>query len=578
MKFNNTLIKGKKKSILSLFGNAQGSILRSSTSWILFFLSLINFITIELCSIFLAKNHDELDFKNNLQYTILIFINIFLFLFILTNTIKIFADQLSNGMFLMLISKPYSRLTIFFSKIISLCFITILFIGFNLGSTLLTGYLIDLFTKHKWFFPILFKTIKWLAIYSLLFIALLISVTVFLSLVLSPQAVFLILVIFSSMFLLGGLVHTVFVKTFDPIELRFIDNGKKKDVNVKSITQRLIFKDKIKTNTFKYMKFTKKIYDFYNGLTIEEIYRINNSSESKLKQLEVFNQMNLYKPHTQVIENGTIIKWLDDSSFDEKSITLNLNFTKYFKSESELDNSNIYHQEIKQMMKEYYDINIKNYIKERLDKSCDFLEFNDSKTTINISSSRSLNHTSTGDNSSRNFNIGQILNGAQSKIKFDPDFTENLKNVFYNFVYYVVKSAEENIKEKVIQLKKFENYGFDLTHSSYKRYKNIINLYKIISYINLIEHWNQLWTSLQPEEKYWFIIDNLSMLNLEKHHNQLLSYKTFPLQFQSDGKIKLNITEADYILNYKYCIYAYGAISLFLFIWSIIIIVRKDIV
>ena len=63
-----------------------------------------------------------------LQYYVMIFYSILLFIFILLNAIKIFGTQFEDSSFLLLLTKPYTRSTIILVQYLGLFFMSFIFI------------------------------------------------------------------------------------------------------------------------------------------------------------------------------------------------------------------------------------------------------------------------------------------------------------------------------------------------------------------------------------------------------------------------------------------------------------------
>ncbi|AHI58206.1 hypothetical protein P344_04405 [Spiroplasma mirum ATCC 29335] len=89
--------------------------------------------------LFLSSANVE-SFMVNFQYGVLIFNNIFLLLFILLIVAKIFSQEFSNGTYLLILSKPYSRFTIFLLKYISIWLMIFIFLVINMLATFLVGF------------------------------------------------------------------------------------------------------------------------------------------------------------------------------------------------------------------------------------------------------------------------------------------------------------------------------------------------------------------------------------------------------------------------------------------------------
>lgn len=127
------------------------------------------------------------------------------------NVVKLYSDQLADGSFLLLVSKPYKRFSIFMCQFSEIWIAQIVFILISLSTTLLTGFAISQIASNmSWLFMTLFKFLTQLAIYTLMFSVITICGSILLALLLSTQIVFLILVIFCSLFLMGGMPYSLF--------------------------------------------------------------------------------------------------------------------------------------------------------------------------------------------------------------------------------------------------------------------------------------------------------------------------------------------------------------------------------
>lgn len=138
---------------------------------------------------------------------------------------------------------------------------------------------------------------------------------------------------------------------------------------------------------------------------------------------------------------------------------------------------------------------------------------------------------------------------------------------------YVINTIAAIVADTIHERDEISKWPVSM-NSNYKKYESSMGSYQIINYLNLIEHWNQLWSRLIGEEPFWY--DSLDgKFNFESQMNYLLSYEDFPLQLNEKGCIDIN--KIEYFQNWLYILIAYLSASMIFLLTSIIVINRRDI-
>ncbi|WP_339042124.1 hypothetical protein [Spiroplasma endosymbiont of Apeira syringaria] len=151
----------------------------------------------------------------------------------------------------------------------------------------------------------------------------------------SSEKVFLIFVIFCSLFLLGGLPSSLILNKTENLPISF-----KEGVGpylVKQIKEAMLFNKYYKMGLIRYPNLTKDIADFYNSLTIDELQNIN-------KKEVISKRQDFYKKEGFLLNSsfnsgemeGKIDVWNGHNDFNGKTVKIVLVFNKYFINLKEL--------------------------------------------------------------------------------------------------------------------------------------------------------------------------------------------------------------------------------------------------
>ncbi len=307
-------------------------IIKISYSFITAFLFLFSIIVSALTiSILFFLNLSVATFTINLQYFIMIFYSVFLFIFILLNTIKIFGTQFEDSSFLLLLTKPYTRTIIILTQYAALFFMSLTFILINTIILLIFGGICGIIIKVHYLTFYVLTIIKLFAFCSLF--AILVTVGVVTMLAFTPsQTVFLLFIIFCSLFLLGGLPYSLTKLNSDIIKINF-ENGSQ--YNVSEIKEAILFKQNLEKGLIKYPNLTKAIFDFYSNLSNSELNDIRDDNVIN-KRIAFYRQLGFIEtiPIVKIL-HGTTNSW-QPPEFQNKSITIKITFNSYFKSLGEL--------------------------------------------------------------------------------------------------------------------------------------------------------------------------------------------------------------------------------------------------
>lgn len=541
-------------------------LIKISYSFITVFLFLFSIVISSLSiSVLFFLDLSIASFITFLQYYIMIFYSILLFIFILLNAIKIFGTQFEDSSFLLLLTKPYSRSVIILTQYLALFFMSFIFIFVNIMVLIIFGGIFDIFIKS--FYLIFYiNTILKLFGFCLLF-AILVNVGVVTMLGFTQsQIVFLIFVIFSSLFLLGGLPYSIAKLNSDSVTLYFENSIQ---YNVGEIKESILFNKNLKKGLIKYPNLTKSIFDFYSGLNDNELNNIRANNVIN-KRIAFYKSLGFIKPNpvTKVF-TGSTTSW-QPAKFQNQNILMKITFNSYFESLDELK-TNVNNNQVKQDL-----INIiADYNKEY--NISIFMDLEKSKAPWLL----------TYDTNIANTYIQIIGSTSQAPVALSPDeikdifFSENqyrfsfrseFNKMFNNPVYFLIRAVEEYIYGQVNIYRNITNNPI-INDQNYLKYISIVNSYQFINKINFIEHWNQIWTYFMGYYgDFWFEPLPPSSINFDTQKNTLFSYPDFKLTLNNK---KIKVDNLDYFQNNTLIIITYVGISLFLFLISYLMFMRK---
>ncbi|AHF61036.1 hypothetical protein P344_03650 [Spiroplasma mirum ATCC 29335] len=584
----------RKASNLSIIKFAVARVKSSIIIWVLLGLSSALFIGTGLM-LFLSSSTAE-SLIINFQYGVLIFNNIFLILFILLVVTKIFSQEFVNGTYLLILSKPYSRFSIFLLKLLSVWLMVFFFLGSNMLIAFLIGYLGEVITNNENYFNLYKNLILKLLIYSLLLSYFTISGTIFTSTFLNSQVVLIINVIFCSLFLIGGMPYSLIMNIGNNISLNF--ENVTQDYQVKNIKNVLLFHENVEKEKVKYPKISKAIYDFYMQKDLPTINLIlannddNNSHTERLDNLyhQVFDltksqQLNKLTGTDVSAWKGTfngqsISTIITANVTNGKDTNINVTVTNKFafKTIEELDD-NPYQQELKQLVN-YYAQNFdwSTYYNLRLFYFNSLVTFDPNETYFNVYGSCDPEPT-INDKGINTIDIFQTFyqqdNGGSLPyyVINDQTFKQKFKDFFQNPVLFVTQELEKNIIQKVYDYKIIQTQPVKITNNL-KQYQSLSEKYSLISKVNIIEHWNQIWTSSLSYLPVGFAPLENSHIDFDNQKNLLMSYQNFPLKLTAANKIDLNYQS---YLNIALIRNIYLYLAAGLIILSTIILQRKNI-
>lgn len=588
--------KKYKKSWWSIIKFAILQVKSSFIIWILLCLSILMFIGFSF--IFFNNKINQIKLIINFHYSVLFFINIFLILFILLIVIKIFSQEFTNGTYLLILSKPYSRFHIFMLKLIAIWILIFLFISLNILLLYIIGFIANFLIKTKKYFDLYNKLVFKLFLFSLMISFFSSSGIIFISSFLNSQLMLLIVIIFCSCFLLGGLPYSLFTNIVNNIDLTF--ENIKQNYNIKNIKNILLFHKKIKENNIKYPNITKEIYNFYMNMSLLEINDIkSNENNIKLK----VKRLNFYKNKFNLIEEKKILNlkgeniqnWkgyfngqeinqiIQNNTFYNKTTNINMSLVnKYsFKTLQKLSQNNIFHKEIMSLVKSYENINTSIYYNLRLFDFNSLLLFDQEQTNFYIYNNNDDNNNKTNlviNNDIDPIEIYQFFVQQENGVDLltytinDQNFKKIFKNYFENIILFIIQELESNIIHKVYEYKiiKLNKLQYN---KNYQKYQSLINIYNIITKLNIIEHWNQIWSSSLPNLPYEFSLLEFSNIDFENQKNLLISYEDFPLLL-NNNKIIINYTM---FLNIHWIKYTYICIAILWIILTAWILEYKNI-
>ncbi|WP_348734803.1 ABC transporter permease [Spiroplasma endosymbiont of Ammophila pubescens] len=610
------LKKGKLNSWYSIISFSIFKIRRSMAVWFLVLLSLVLFGAIAI-TLFLSSTNIY-DFLKNFQYGVFIFNNILLLLFVLLVIIKIFGREFEDGTYLLLISKPYSRFTLFFLKLISLWILIIFFLGTIILFALGIGYIGYLINNDPEYLQVYQNLLLKLFLYSLALSFFSSSGILFAVTFLNSQVVLLIVVIFCSLFLVGGMPYSLIMSLSNTIDLSFVHtNMTKQPYPVHIIKSTINFKRNLEKKLIKYDNLTRKIWDFYNSWDYDDLDKvfktrdyenITSNPNLRIKRLEFYQSLGLTKPKEDSYTISQLNKWdkITKYKYDNKDETIFEIFNKvggsnlqmkvnfatnfFFKSPGELDSNNEIHQEL---------LDAINFIG-RSAKSWDlYLRTNDlygnslfyfdlDKSYYSLSSSDIKVGTEKRKLSEPNgFNPVNVFRSEFARV--DSEYNNGtefqdwilkyfgaediIEDGFEIKTLYVLREIEINILKKIMDYKLLEGVPIKI-NTEWQKYDDLMQTYELISKINIIEHWNQIWTSSLSYIPFWFEPLQRSNIDFSVQNNYLMSYQDFPIALQQDKKVDLDVPP---FLNINLLLYVYLGISGLFLINAYLILRRKNI-
>ncbi|WP_308150147.1 hypothetical protein [Spiroplasma sp. AdecLV25b] len=502
------------------------------------------------------------------QYYIMIFYSIILFIFVLMNAIKIFGIQIEDSSFLLLLTKPYSRKAIILTQYISLFFMNFLFILLNVLMLLTLGGISSFTFNNIHYLNFYVSTVLKLLLFSFLFSILVTVGVVTLLAFIRSQNVFLIFIIFCSLFLLGGLPYSLTKVKTDNIILSFKNN---ESYSVRQIKNSILFRENLQKNLIKYPYLTSSIFNFYSKLDSFELNDINSTAVIA-KRIAFFKGLGL-------IEKTPVVKTFEGKTrgwkpveYEGKTIIIQITFNSYFKDLNFLKsnlNSNKIFQDLLKIINDYND-------------ECkgidEFMIVQKSKAPTLLTYDEDINNTfikiKDQQGSQQLLDSSKIKDIFFSNYQYKFDFRDEFNKMFYNPVYYVIRTVEDYICNQVLIYNNITNYDLSF-NKNYNQYLDTVNTYQMLNKINIIEHWNQLWTYFMGYYgDFWFDIYSLSNIDFDNQKNNLFSYHDFKLNSFNN---KINTNEIEYFQNISVTIYVYIVISVILFFSSYVMFLKKNI-
>ncbi|WP_342277451.1 ABC transporter permease [Spiroplasma endosymbiont of Nephrotoma flavescens] len=557
-------------NFLPIFNFALRKILVSLLTLIIEIITLLSLIITTLV-LFIQLENDNDSFLVNFQYIILVFLNLLLFLFIVLNVVRIISEEITDGTFLLLISKPYSRFKILFSKYLSLLFVVFLFIAINLGIAILLGYIISTISNKHAQFVLLLNMMTKLMLFSLFLSFVVLAGSVLTALIFSSNIVFLILVVFSSMFLLGGLPYSL---------IKEISNKQTVNIgadtfDINNIKEIILFNDAVKkpennqTNIkIRYSKLVTKIFNFYNKYEYEQLTA--RLTEIDNKRRAMYKKFDLYTDEIKTFTaEGSVTRWTGDltNELKDKNVKLHIQFKTYFKTLEQLDTSNEYQYELIQLINNNLSPQVVELTK---DKNVSLMEIDIDKSN----STTSETYIEVKNKKMSNWNPFTVFR-ENYNYEFDEKLSEKYNDLFSNKVYFAIQELDNNILVKVRHLKLLTNQSLSI-NKNWADYQSLMKTYRIISFLNLFEHWNQMWTTFLGFNDFFFSPTGNSYIDFDKQKNYLNSYRDFEIITNNKGQIE--VQKINHILNSTGVAIGYGIFAMLLNIGSVLVIKRRDIV
>ncbi|MBH8623247.1 ABC transporter permease [Spiroplasma sp. hyd1] len=610
---NRVLRSGKSNSWWSLIFFSIFKIRRSMAVWILFILSVVLFGAVAITLFSSSKNVYE--FFKNFQYGVFIFNNILLLLFILLVIIKIFGREFEDGTYLLLISKPYSRFVLFLLKIIALWILILLFLGTIILFAFGIGYLGNIFNKDPQYLQVYQNLLLKLFLYSMALSFFASSGILFAVTFLNSQVVLLIVVIFCSLFLVGGMPYSLIMSLAKTVELTFANDSITQNYPVPIIKSTINFKKNLKKDLIKYPHLTNAIWNFYDEWSYSDLNLVFKNDDYKditsdpalrVRRLDFYKNLGLTVPKTEEFEIKKLKTW--DSStrylYDNKledlktiinnvgaasgnDVSMKVNFATdyFFKSEQELDQNDPVQKELADYMAVVSKAagSWTNYITMNLFSGTSLFYFNPtasyySLSTTNDSKLVTVNRTLSEENS---FNPTDVFRqewdneykGTLSDYNNGSDFRDWVLDYFDSPTLFVLREIEIDILKKIMDYKLLEEQPIKI-NNEWIKYDNLMNTYGLISKFNIIEHWNQIWTASLNFTPYWFEPLQRSNIDFEVQNNYLMSYQDFRLALGVDKKIDVDPAP---FLNISLIQYIYLGLSCLFLIFAYLILRHKNI-
>ncbi|WP_338981654.1 ABC transporter permease [Spiroplasma endosymbiont of Eupeodes luniger] len=586
-----TTINNKNSSYLSVCLFAIFKVRKMLAVWFLLIVSLIIF-TVLLAFIFFSANNVNAVIIN-FQYGVLIFTNIILLLFILLIIIKIFGREFSDGTYLLLISRPYSRLQIFILKVLTIWFLILVFI-INLGFVWILIQIMALIGNKNDFKLSFQKLILELFLFSIFVSFLASSGIIFIATFLSLQTVLLIGFIFCSLFLLGGMPCSLISTIANSIEIKFKDSQQR--YSIAKIKETLLFKEKLAQQQIDYYHITKAIYDFYSKENIRDLNAIisgYDNKELKRQRLEFYqNILHLTKMKEVNFSSNEVNKWYGFYNGREineiikgkskSKISIKLKMPYFFKTLNEFEHNTQEHQELT-LMTNYYLKNVKLdlLMSFKLGSISSLILYDKTETYFQLDND-SYKET-LGDNFDPTEIFQELFKLNKSGIEItnpmyevnDSNFYKNYEEVFNNPVLYVLKELENNIIKKIVDLKIITTNKIDSSEATngygYNAYLSLIKVYCVLSKINIIEHINQIWTSSIRYNSYWFEILQRSFIDFSNQKNYLMIYSDFAL-LKDENEL---LVRSAHFINVNSLLIFYLTLSLFFLLLAYLLLSRK---
>ncbi|WP_308149368.1 hypothetical protein [Spiroplasma sp. AdecLV25b] len=537
------LEKSLKVNWKNLFYFIMVKITHSFITNLLFIISIVlSFLVIVvLFSLNLAIDK----FLVNIQYYIMILYGILLFIFVLMNAIKLFGTQVEDSSFLLLLTKPYSRRTIILTQYLALFSVSFVFITLNILVLLIVGGIMGGIIKEPFLVYYIIIVLKFFAFLSLFTILVTTGTVTILSFAAS-QTVFLIFIIFCSLFLLGGLPYTAYKNEAENITLNIAGN----QLQVKEIKDSILFDKYVKEGLIKYPDLSKALAEFYHSLTESELQTFD-STAVQAKRIDFFTKEELIKTRTEnKTATGNIQSWKGKTVTGQ--VTVQVAFTNPFISLNDLKtnlNTN-FKKDLFNLINDYdsrYKLN--NFITQVKFKMPKLIKYD--LPNCKITTATGVDQPILGD---------EITNAFLNSIdyRFDSTLRESYNNIFNNPVYFIIRATEDYIYGQVNNLKIISNNNVSITEN-YLKLQSIVNTYNLINKVNFIEHWNQIWTYFMGfYGDFWFSPLTNSNIDFDTQQNTLFSYPDFDFTL-SNGKF--DIKNLPYIQNSILLIAIYMGIS-----------------
>lgn len=588
-----------KKSHLSIVMFAIFKIRKMTATWFLLGVSILSFGALIFFIFF--KSDDKNAVVSNFQYYPLIFINIMLVLFILLVVIKIFGREFTDGTYLLLIARPFSRITIFILKLLTIWFLGLIFILINLGSSLIALYIAQSIKKNLEFLKIIQQLIFELVLYSLFIVFLASSGFIFISTFLDTQTVILIGFIFCSLFLLGGMPYSLINSLVDDIQITFKNGDKDSPYKVSKIKETILFTKNIEQKKVKYYNLTKAIFDFYQDFDYDNLRKISNNLSLGMLEAEIQTSIfNFFDDKLALLNNEEKTVTLTAKKVDkwngiynrediknleigqEKTLTFSLLIDRSFKSIDNLNPNNVYHQELNELIKDYYkELKAETAFSYGMPYAKKLISFKNESTyfTLNKNPHQELFDPvmlfQNLDDEYKKTSRDSMAHDAAYKfteVEDRNEFYDEFKKIFNNQAALIFKNLENNIIRKVFDFKTITTGNLE-TNRNYKDYTSFIKVYNLISKINIIEHINQIWTANISYNDYSFDFLSRSFMDFNNQKNYLMSYKDF--SFYSNAS---KLVVGDNFINTSLMMYIYLGVSVCFLGLTMIFLVRKNIV